>query len=279
MRSFPTKTLSSLIHEADSYLKHHGPETFSQKATDLLREAALHEHFDYRDLLKRSFSFKHEQNFKRLEFSDLPLTVARGKSCFIDVYFWRRRPTTIHNHHFTGAFQCLMGLNEETEFSWKLERKISKFHSLGKLSERKKTIIKPGDVQSIRLQDKFIHQSHHHADLTVNLCFRTPDIASKRLSNFLFSGVKIEKDSESLRRAEVLYTYATMEEVVLEELNLKNEDILNFMFHTLGTTQNPRIIKLQKKLSDKIKREKGVDVSRLINHHEKTLEKIQLSYS
>jgi hypothetical protein len=276
MRPFSYEKLSYLTAKGDSFLLRHGPRRFPDKAVEILREVALHEEFDYRDLLRRSFSFSHEQNFKRLEFSDLPVTVARGKRCFIDVYFWRRRPTTIHNHHFTGAFQCLLGKNVEREFTWQEERKLSRFHALGKLTVTRTNTILPGDIHAIRLQDEFIHQSHHHADLTVNLCFRTPDLPGKRLSNFLYSGVKIEKDSDSLRRAEVLYAYACLEEFAPSELRLKREDTLNFLFHTLRTTQNPRILGLQKKLQRDMKGLLGVDVPKLLARHEGVLEKIMM---
>ena len=270
--------VARLVKAGDAFLLKNGSFHFHEKAPELLSEACLHESFDVQEVLKRVFAFKHEQNFKRLEFSDLPLTIARGEHCFIDVYFWRRRPTTVHNHHFTGAFQCLYGLNHEREYSWKKERKLTKFHTLGKLTEVETNVIRPGHVQAIDFQDKFIHQSHHHADLTVNLCFRTPDVPGKNLSNFLFSGLKIEKESESLRRAEVLYAFSRIGDVKLRELKLKDEDLLNFLLHTIGTSENPRLLAIQKELLKKVKNEMGIDVARLLREHDKALDEIQLSY-
>lgn len=278
MSSF-IKRVSQLIKEGDAFLKVKKPGDFPPKARELLGMARLHEGFDHRELLRNSFSLKVEQNFKRLEFSDLPLTIGRGEHCFVDVYLWRRRPTTVHNHHFTGAFQCLSGVNVETLYSWKTTRKLTRFHSLGKLEELTTNVLKSGDVQSITLQDRFIHQTHHHADLTVNLCFRTPDIPGKNLANFLFSGLRIEKDSESLRTAEVLYKYSGIDTLRPGDLALANEDVLNFLLHTLGTSKNPRLLRLQRELERKMKIELGIEVSKLLREHDKILDELQLQYS
>ena len=115
------KLAQKLVKSGDRFIAQHGVKEFHKKAADLLSSSTLAQDYDYQEIVTEAFtpSFqRHPQNFASLEFSDLPITLARGKNCFIDVYFWRRRPTVIHNHHFVGAFQCLHGSNLDLEFQF-----------------------------------------------------------------------------------------------------------------------------------------------------------------
>lgn len=271
------KRAQKLVSVGDKFINSKGTSHFHQEAARLLKESSIHELFDYKNLVQTSFEkkFQAEQNFRGSEFSDLPLTLARGEHCFIDLYFWRRRPTTIHNHHFTGAFQCLYGHNMDSEFTFTPERKLTKFHTMGTLKEIDRREVKPGDVVAINYQDKFIHQNHHHADLTVNLCFRTPDRNGKRLSSFLYSGLKCEKDLATLKTAERLYSFALIDDFNFEKLNLSHEVSMTFLLETFRMSGHPRVQKIQKFLEQKVKKELGLSINKLLLSHEEKLDEIE----
>lgn len=281
MKSLFFKTAQTLTVQGDQFIQRFGHKKFHEQAAELLGKAKLHENFDYKDLVASSFAprFVDWQNFKAMEFSDLPLTIARGKECFIDVYFWRRRPTTIHNHHFNGAFQCLRGVNVDTAFKFEKERSLTRFHTLGSLIEKRTSELRPGDVEAIDLQDKFIHQNHHHDDLTVNLCFRTPDYQGKNLSNFLYSGLKIEKDSTSIMRAQRLLAFTRIDDFDVKKIDINLIDALNFLYYTYDSgLTHPRFLKVQKFLSKKVKDELGISLPDLMQKHEARIDEIQSFY-
>lgn len=280
MKSAFLANARKLVKLGDRFLSQNNQNVFHQEAAELLSRANLHKLYDYKKIVTESFGkdFSHEQNFKSFEFSDLPLTIARGEHCFIDLYFWRRRPTTIHNHHFTGAFQCLYGSNVDSEFSFIPEKKVTRIHTLGTLTETRRRDVKPGDIEAINFQDKFIHQNHHHADLTVNLCFRTPDRKGKSLANFYYSGFKYEKNPEALKLARRLYAFSQIEDFDFKKIKISPEAALSFLLETLGATSHPRTVNIQKTLLKRMKSETGIDVQKLIRVHDEKLDSIQSDY-
>lgn len=266
----------------DSFIKKSGARSFHEEAVALLQDARMHERFDFQNLVSESFNrkFSHEQNFKSFEFSDLPVTIARGEHCFIDLYFWRRRPTTIHNHHFTGAFQCLTGANVELKYKFIKENVLTKFHVQGELKEVEETRVLPGDIQNIDLQDRFIHQSYHQADITVNLCFRTPDFKNKNLANFFYPGFKYEKDFQTLQKAQRLYAYALINKINPDKINIAPEVALTFLIETINSgSSHPAIVHIQKKLLLRVKKEFSFDFNKLIHTHESYLDDIENRYA
>lgn len=270
-----------IIVLGDVYLENFGVDGFYRKAAGLLTEARLHEHFNSTELLLSSFEedFNHRQNFPSLEFSDLPVTVARGSGCFIDVYFWRRRPTVIHNHHFAGAFQCLSGLNLDTMYSFAPHKELSPLHSLGELKVVRTRELRSGDIEEIDLQDKFIHQNHHHADLTVNLCFRTQVQPNMNLSNYLVGGLKFEKDPVALNRAQRLFKMVSMEDFDFTKINITHTDALTFLLNTHNTpSRHPRILKLIDYLQTKVKHELDLNIGEMLDQHRREMDLLEDSY-
>lgn len=273
---------TKLTKAGDKFIQKSGPKKFYEEASALLSKASMHKCFSFEDLVRGSFekSFNHEQNFKSMEFSDLPVTIARGEHCFVDLYFWRRRPTTIHNHHFTGAFQCLYGSNVELKYQFKKERSLTRFHTLGVLKEIKETKVLPGDIESINLQDKFIHQSHHQADLTVNLCFRTPDFKGKNLANFYYPGLKYEKHALTLQKAQRLYAFSLIEDMNLDKLEVAPEVALTFLIETLNMgSAHPAVKKLQNRFLKRFKSESKLDLAKLFLNHENYLDHLIEKYA
>lgn len=270
-----------LVRKGDLAFKKHGLKNFHQEAQSLLDSSAFCELFDYKEILESSFKkgFKQEQNFGSLQFSDLPLTVASGENCFLDLYFWRRRPTVIHNHHFAGAFQCLMGVNVDLEFEWEKERSLGKFHSQGKLKLKETKILKKGDSESIGFLDSYIHQNHHQADLTVNLCLRTPEVKKTNLSNYLFSGLRFEKCPKFLSRTSRLHRVMGMQEINLDKIEMDLDDAVQFLFQTYENgSQDQRLQKLRKKQLARVKNEWGINPDQILKKHYLEIDRHQELY-
>lgn len=276
-----TELARKLNAKGDQFIRKNGSKDFHQFAADLLSGSDLAKAYDYQELATASFNQKTSsiQNFKQLEFSDLPLTLSRGNHCFIDVYFWRRRPTTIHNHHFSGAFMCLTGNNVDLEFTFKRSKKIGKFHETGELILHEKRNLVAGSVAEIAPLNKFIHQNHHQAELTVNLCFRTPDLAGKNLSNYLASGLRYEKDPELMGRAARLKRFIDIGEFDSKKLKFTIDDALHFLIQHTGTeSRNPRLNAIMEAFNGRLQDEHGIDIKRLLNDHDSWFEKLENEY-
>lgn len=271
-----------LVQAGDLFLQKKGPQKFHVEAARLLTEAKFQSKYSFEELVQLSFKKKCEsiQNYKAFEFSDLPLTLARGENCFLDLYVWRRRPTTIHNHHFMGAFQCLEGSNVDLKFSFKTKKKLGKFHSLGNLKLDETRTVTKGIVVPIDLGDKFIHQNHHHHDLTVNLCFRTPDFKAKNIANFLYSGLRYEKEQNLLMRTERLFRLLKMTSIKSKDLKLDLDDALCFLIQSFGSvSENKNFLVFREELARRVKKELKVDIDELMNFHESELDLIQANYN
>lgn len=247
----------------------------------MLESSHLEQLYIFEELALVAFgkSFNHKQSFQNFEFSDLPLTIARGKHCFIDLYFWRRRPTVIHDHHFVGAFQCLQGFNVDSEFTFKKTKKLTAFHSLGELKLKETRTLKPGEVVGINFQQKFIHQNLHQADLTVNLCFRTNDVSKKNLSNYLFTGFKYEKEPLSQNRAYRLLAMCKLGNFDFNSLKLSLSDALDFLIlaHDVDSL-HPKIIDLKNLLEVRVKKECGISLSEHFTEHHHQMDQLESSY-
>src|SRR5690606_33594185 len=98
--------------------------------------------------------------------------------------------------------------------------------------------LEKGDIESINFQDKFIHQNHHQSNLTVNLCFRTHDEPGKNLSNFLYSGLKFEKNQLSIDRVMRLFSFTRIDHFDFRKLNLTLEDAFNFLIMSYDSNAN-----------------------------------------
>lgn len=271
--------LKKLNKKGDAFIAKHGIKDFHKKAAELLADADLPARYNFQELVNHSLSGKHTQYFQSLEFSDLPLTLSFGEHCFIDVYFWLRRPTVIHNHHFAGAFMCLQGNNLDLEFTFKKERKLGKFHDLGVLTLKEERNMRPGDIAEIAFMNKFIHQNHHLDELTVNLCFRTPREVNKNLSNYLFSGLRYEKDPILLGRVARLQRMIDLGVLDHRKANVTIDDAIYFLIQTFETrSQNPRLLRIRKALDQRVKEELGVDISGLLRTHNQRFEEIENNY-
>lgn len=271
-----------LTQKGDAYLSEHGPLKFHEKAHSLLIEARLHEVYRFEDLVGATFSdeFNTNQNYGSFQFSDLPVTISQGKHCFLDLYFWRRRPTVIHDHHFTGAFQCLEGNNVDLEFEFVKSKKIGAYHDLGEVRLKQTRNLLKGDIAPIDLLDKFIHQNHHQADLTINACFRTPDIGATNLSNYLYSGLRFEKHPELLNRVNRLLSFINIGAFNLKDLNLNIDDAINFMIRTYRSeSRSTKFLETRSYLKAMVQTQTGLDLDFLMDQHEIKMDDIENQYN
>lgn len=275
------KMAETLIKTGDEFIEAQGVQEFHYKAEELLHQAKLQDHYDFKQLVETTFSdqFNSYQNYASMQFSDLPITLAHGNHCFLDLYFWRRRPTVIHDHHFVGAFQCLEGSNVDLEFEFIKNQKLGEFHDLGELNLLQTRLLKKGDVAKIDLLDKFIHQNHHQADLTINVCFRTPDIGTNNLSNFLYSGLRFEKDSELLNRVSRLMSFIHLGDFDVKKLNLSVDDALCFLIKSYRMqSSGKRFMEVKNFLLKKVQDELQVDILSLLDQHESQMDQIENQY-
>ncbi len=276
-----TKTALTMTQKGDEFISRYGAHEFHKKAHELLDQAKLHQLFNFSELVESSFrpDFNKKQNYASAQFSDLPLTIASGENCFLDIYFWRRRPTVIHDHHFTGAFQCLEGVNVDLEFEFKKTKTLGPYHDLGDVLVKNSRKIVKGDIAPIDLLDKFIHQNHHQAELTINACFRTADIGETNLSNFLYSGLRYEKHPELLNRTHRLWNFLFMGDFDPGKLHITTDDALNFLLqHQNSTSLSQRFLQLREMLDKKVKEEFGLDVARLLAEHEAKMDELENLY-
>jgi hypothetical protein len=274
------KSLAKRINRlGDQFIEKFGIREFHHKAAELLATADFAGKYDLQSIAEICFNSGPTQNFKHLEFSDLPVTLSYGTHCFIDLYFWRRRPTVIHNHHFAGAFTCLTGNNVDLEFKFTKTRKLGKYHDLGELKLKRSRRLSPGDIAEIGLMNKFIHQNHHHADLTVNLCFRTPQLPARSLSNYLYSGLRFEKNAELLGRVGRLQRLLNIGAFDHRKLELTLDDAIQFLIQSYESkSQNPRLIKLRKILDQRVRRETGLNIDSMMDYHEMKISELEEDY-
>ena len=268
----------SLVSSGDRYIEDHGPLQFHEVAHDLLKEGRLHEVYRYEDLVKDSFNedFNLVQNYPSLQFSDFPVTLAMGKHCFLDLYFWRRRPTTIHNHHFTGAFQCLEGVNVDLEFEYLKSESIGAFHDLGEVKLKNSRRLVKGDIAKIDLLDKFIHQNHHQAELTINACFRTPDIGSVNLSNYLYSGLRLEQHPDLIDRVSRLMGFINIGDFDVKTLNLTTDDAIHFLIRTYKSSSRSKMFL---DVRNFMKTLVTADIDALMGQHELKMQELENEYN
>ncbi|HXH29194.1 MAG TPA: hypothetical protein VNJ01_00110 [Bacteriovoracaceae bacterium] len=271
----------AVVKKADAHLAVHGHEEFHTRASELLLSSGMSETFNLEELVQETMraGFTSPQTYGATQFSDLPVTLATGEGCFLDLYFWRRRPTVIHNHHFCGAFMCLEGLNLDLEFEFIQTRKLGRYHALGPVTLKHTNHLKKGDVKSIPFLDRFIHQNHHHSDLSINVCLRTPELGESNLSNYLFSGLKYDKDPWLLSRHDRLEGFLRLCQTDFEKLDLDIDDSLYFVIQNFhSSSENMRFKKLYQFLLQKIITETGVDILGLLKEHESCYDRIQAQY-
>ena len=137
-----------------------------------------------------------------------------------------------------------------------------------------------GDIAPIDLLDKFIHQNHHQAELTINACFRTPEIGKTNLSNYLYSGLRFEKQPDLLNRTERLMGFLYIEDFDILGLNLTIDDALHFLIRNYrSTSTSKRFLEMKEFMEQKVQKELGLDLTQLLDAHELKMYQIENQYN
>ncbi len=137
------------------------------------------------------------QYFKSGEFADYNFTLFNSENFNIDLYIWTKKHTSIHNHHFTGAFKILYGSIYTEEFEFKCERHLNDFLDYGKLKLIKSQTASTGFTQEIKILDNFIHITRHLNNPTITICIRDKKTLAKPISGFFRNGLKINHSPKS----------------------------------------------------------------------------------
>ena len=131
------------------------------------------------------------QTFPNGEFSDFPLTLVRTDKILIDIYFWFKSDTSIHNHHFCGAFKIIGGDSYQVSYRFDKTKTISPGLDEGVMTQIGNEHLTLGSVNTIKLKDNFIHHVFHLGKPTITLCVRTPFLDNENLSTFLYPKYRV----------------------------------------------------------------------------------------
>ena len=137
------------------------------------------------------------QGYPNKEFGNVAITVASNADFRIDVYVWNMgRDTSIHDHHFTGAYRPIYGISKQLSFSFEPEIECDAGLTKGILRHCETRTIANSDAAEIPLGEKLIHLVEHIGFPTVTVCIRTHDLASHHLNSFFFPGYRLVYDRQ-----------------------------------------------------------------------------------
>src|SRR5690606_31811917 len=104
-------------------------------------------------------------------------------------------------------------------------------------------------------------------------------LQKKSLSNYLYSGLRYEKNPELLGRVSRLSRFLHIQSFDVTKVNFTDDDRISFLIQNYETKSgNPRLLKLQKEFNLRIKKEHGVDISLLMKKHDQEFERIENEY-
>lgn len=196
MRSFSEQLtfLQSFVEEVEKTWasQQHNPAALPQLAAEALRELPAFTPPAMSELIKLLPALKlPQQSYPEAQFSDLPLTIARAGKLHLDLYYWYHSDTSIHNHHFSGAFKVVHGSSFQFKYDFKLQQRIGTDLELGEVKKIEEDIIPLNGVHAIALHDAFIHQVFHLQLPTITLCLRSTDYTGMNLWGFVLPKYKI----------------------------------------------------------------------------------------
>jgi hypothetical protein len=167
-------------------------EVFPRICAEALEKYSLHFTTDMETVLKEIPQLNLPvQTFPNGEFSDFPLTLVRTDKLLIDLYFWHKSDTTIHNHHFCGAFKVIAGESYQVNYAFNKSKSITLGFDEGTMIQAGNEHLSLGSVHPILLRDKFIHHVFHLGKPTITLCVRTPFLEGEGLAVFVYPKYRI----------------------------------------------------------------------------------------
>lgn len=111
-----------------------------------------------------------------LMFSNLPLTLYRSKSFYIEALVWTTSTTTIHQHGFSGAFKVICGSSVHTRYLYRTDRKLTPSVSFGEVSSCDSEVLELGAVRRIVPGEGLLHSLYHLDSPSISLVVRTPQL-------------------------------------------------------------------------------------------------------
>lgn len=177
--------------------------TFIKIAKDILESSDIHNLFSM-DMIpaitKRSLENNTKQLYPNIGFSNYPITLVNNEHYVIDIYLWTERDTSLHSHHFTGAFKLLKGHSTQVVFQYDEHERLDDALTRGELKIIKTYNPGPGDVVEIHPYKEFIHHSFHKkSGAAANIVLRTQSFKDKCLSNYYLPGIEMYFDRQSVK--------------------------------------------------------------------------------
>lgn len=106
-------------------------------------------------------------------FGDPPITIYNSPRFHIDVYFWLEGTTSVHQHHFCGAFQVLHGSSLHSWYEFEKHESLNIFTEIGEMNLKACNLLNVGDVQEIRAGRQYIHALFHLEQPSATIVVRT----------------------------------------------------------------------------------------------------------
>lgn len=169
-----------------------------------------------------------QQQFHSGHFADLSFTLFRSKQFFLDLYVWHRNDTSIHDHHFAGAFKVVLGQTYNITYKFNKKSQLYPWLEQGELNLIEKIQLNEGDVKTIGFSSRFIHQNLHLTNPCMTLCLRTIDHPKTILSNYYNQGLKIRLIRQNLKDQKKI-------EALAHVFILGDHDSSNSLIKSIGT--------------------------------------------
>ncbi len=182
----------SILKDLENKLSHLGHDT--KEFCRVLNESTeLNKDFTYQVPKLLAELKLPEQTFYGQEFSQFPLTLLSQNGIHLDLYHWMGANTSIHDHHFHGAFKVLRGEYVQRTYEFETAEEPLPGFAVGKLKVKEERTLAEGEVVEIHPGDKFIHETWHPSGECVTACLRIKKTTGE-LHSYLSPGLKISHE-------------------------------------------------------------------------------------
>lgn len=186
----PWKWVRELEHEVGARWAAAGKslDAFADISRQCLAAVAVEA--DHETFLRRLLHLDYpRQGYPNREFGDAAVTVARNADFRIDVYVWNGgHDTSIHDHHFTGAFRPIFGVSRQHRFVFETESDRGLGLTEGVLRHCATRSVSGEGAVEIPTGDRLIHLVEHLGEPTVTVCVRTDSAPGHYLNAYWFPG-------------------------------------------------------------------------------------------
>ncbi|PON11348.1 hypothetical protein C2W62_45310 [Candidatus Entotheonella serta] len=195
----------------------------------------------------------------RNEFGDVAVTMARNPDFRIDAYMWNGgRDTSIHDHHFMGAYRPIFGRSRELSFTFEPQCNIDKVLTQGQLTHRETLLLEIGEARAIPLGEALIHLVEHVDTPTITICVRTYDVPGHQLQQYFFPGYRLAYGQFRVTSQKKLNLLHVMSQAQLPDGELQIEPVLEALTPSecfaLFTQSHIYITRFQSSFKDRLSR-------------------------